>query len=603
MYISIIIFTVLSLFAGYTGDDILPEIDNQESEQAELLKFLNDAPESLELTDKDVLIQLDAYKKEARQAFSSEIIIDVAKTLLDILDKKGSFQKGIETLEFLEATYSGILSESQNHKLTIMISEFYNRTGQYSEVLTQLEPILSSIENPGILGGALASLGLANNQLGRYDIAVEQYLDAIEAYKRGDHPEFVAEIYNRLGMLYYYIEEYKTSIRYYLMHLETAEELGDIKKLGNGYVNIGASYRAAGDLDTALDYYEKGVAMAEQTGNVVDMARVNMNMANLYAEQKQFEKALQYYRKSLAVSEVNGLGYGILINHYNIGNTLFDMGNFDESEKSYLTAYSLMNRENHKNPLMQLSDRLSRLYENNGEFDKAFPFLETYTELNRECFDSETLKIAEDLRVKYETEIQQQEIELANAVINAQKIRNNFLGLFLFFSFLSLIGTFIYYRKRNIYLRELYERNLEVVKTLGIGLQPTEVKDSKGEGTEINTEEKRRLDVLHAKIKSLMVEKKIYTDPSLSLTNLAEMAGSNRRYVSEAINKAAHMNLNDYINFYRINEAKKLIAEGEDSLSDVQYSCGFNSRTTFYTAFKKFTSMTPSEFRKLSRNR
>jgi len=282
---------------------------------------------------------------------------------------------------------------------------------------------------------------------------------------------------------------------------------------------------------------------------------------------------------------------------------LFDMGNFDESEKSYLTAYSLMNRENHKNPLMQLSDRLSRLYENNGEFDKAFPFLKTYTELNRELFNSEKLKIAEDLRVKYETEIQQQEIELANAVINAQKIRNNFLGLFLFFSFLSLIGTFIYYRKRNIYLRELYERNLEVVKTLGIGLQPTEVKDSKGEGTEINTEEKRRLDVLHAKIKSLMVEKKIYTDPSLSLTNLAEMAGSNRRYVSEAINKAAHMNLNDYINFYRINEAKKLIAEGEDSLSDVQYSCGFNSRTTFYTAFKKFTSMTPSEFRKLSRNR
>jgi len=603
VYISIIIFTVLSLFAGYTGDDILPEIDNQESEQGELLKFLNDAPESLELTDKDVLIQLDAYKKEAQQAFSSEIIIDVAKTLQDILDKKGSFQKGIETLKFLEATYSGILSESQNHKLTIMISEFYNRTGQYSEVLTQLEPILSSIENPGILGGALASLGLANNQLGRYNIAVEQYLDAIEAYKRGDHPEFVAEIYNRLGMLYYYIEEYKTSIRYYLMHLETAEELGDIKKLGNGYVNIGASYRAAGDLDTALDYYEKGVAMAEQTGNVVDMARVNMNMANLYSEQKQFEKALQYYRKSLAVSEVNGLGYGILINHYNIGNTLFDMGNFDESEKSYLTAYSLMNRENHKNPLMQLSDRLSRLYENNGEFDKAFPFLKTYTELNRELFNSEKLKIAEDLRVKYETEIQQQEIELANAVINAQKIRNNFLGLFLFFSFLSLIGTFIYYRKRNIYLRELYERNLEVVKTLGIGLQPTEVKDSKGEGAEINSEEKRRLDVLHAKIKSLMVEKKIYTDPSLSLTNLAEMAGSNRRYVSEAINKAAHMNLNDYINFYRINEAKKLIAEGEDSLGDVQYSCWFNSRTTFYTAFKKFTSMTPSEFRKLSRNR
>jgi AraC-like DNA-binding protein len=81
------------------------------------------------------------------------------------------------------------------------------------------------------------------------------------------------------------------------------------------------------------------------------------------------------------------------------------------------------------------------------------------------------------------------------------------------------------------------------------------------------------------------------------------MVGSNRRYVSDAITEATDMNFNNYINFYRINEAKKRIIEGEDSISEVQYACGFNSRTTFYTAFKKFTGMPPSEFRKISRKK
>jgi len=63
------------------------------------------------------------------------------------------------------------------------------------------------------------------------------------------------------------------------------------------------------------------------------------------------------------------------------------------------------------------------------------------------------------------------------------------------------------------------------------------------------------------------------------------------------------MQFNNYVNSYRVNEAKKMILEGEESMSEVQYACGFNSRTTFYTAFKTFTGMSPSKFKEMSRHR
>jgi len=52
-----------------------------------------------------------------------------------------------------------------------------------------------------------------------------------------------------------------------------------------------------------------------------------------------------------------------------------------------------------------------------------------------------------------------------------------------------------------------------------------------------------------------------------------------------------------------VNEAKVLIIAGEDSMSEVQYQCGFNSGTTFYTAFKHFTGMTPTDFQKMNREK
>lgn len=103
---------------------------------------------------------------------------------------------------------------------------------------------------------------------------------------------------------------------------------------------------------------------------------------------------------------------------------------------------------------------------------------------------------------------------------------------------------------------------------------------------------------VYQNIIDLLEKEKIYTDPYLSIHSLSEKVGCNEKYISNAISNTANMNYSKLINSYRINEAKRLIYNNQyENLNEVMTACGFNSRTTFYTAFNKYTGMSPKQFR------
>jgi AraC-like DNA-binding protein len=65
-----------------------------------------------------------------------------------------------------------------------------------------------------------------------------------------------------------------------------------------------------------------------------------------------------------------------------------------------------------------------------------------------------------------------------------------------------------------------------------------------------------------------------------------------------------HQNFYDYVSKYRIEEAKKLLVDSinNKTVLEVLYQVGFNSKSSFNTAFKKFTGVTPSHFKKKPKN-
>jgi AraC-like DNA-binding protein len=100
------------------------------------------------------------------------------------------------------------------------------------------------------------------------------------------------------------------------------------------------------------------------------------------------------------------------------------------------------------------------------------------------------------------------------------------------------------------------------------------------------------------KIERVFEEQKIYLEPELSLSDLAQKLKTNTSVLSGAINHIFGKNFNDFVNEYRVEEFKRQMQLPENkrlTLLAVAFDCGFNSKATFNRAFKKFTGKSPKE--------
>ncbi|MFO7445719.1 MAG: helix-turn-helix domain-containing protein [Ignavibacteriaceae bacterium] len=108
-------------------------------------------------------------------------------------------------------------------------------------------------------------------------------------------------------------------------------------------------------------------------------------------------------------------------------------------------------------------------------------------------------------------------------------------------------------------------------------------------------------DSYYNRLIKIMEEKQPYLRENLTLQSLANLLSVPGYHLSQVINERLNQNFFEFINGYRIEEAKKLLAASEKdnySIAAIGYEAGFSSVSSFNTVFKKAMNMTPSEYKK-----
>lgn len=101
-------------------------------------------------------------------------------------------------------------------------------------------------------------------------------------------------------------------------------------------------------------------------------------------------------------------------------------------------------------------------------------------------------------------------------------------------------------------------------------------------------------------LKRCMEVEQVYRNGELTLDQLAALLAMTPHELSQLINDACGVNLQEYLNRYRVDALKAALLapdQASTSILDLALACGFNSKTTLNRAFKKQTGLTPSEFR------
>ncbi|MFK5976233.1 MAG: helix-turn-helix transcriptional regulator [Sulfurovum sp.] len=108
------------------------------------------------------------------------------------------------------------------------------------------------------------------------------------------------------------------------------------------------------------------------------------------------------------------------------------------------------------------------------------------------------------------------------------------------------------------------------------------------------------LKIISIELEELMKERELYLNLTLSLDDIAKEMSISRQKISEVLNQYMKISFYDYINQKRVSKAKELLLDKkyEGNILMLSLDCGFKSRSVFYTAFKKNTQLTPSEYKK-----
>lgn len=109
---------------------------------------------------------------------------------------------------------------------------------------------------------------------------------------------------------------------------------------------------------------------------------------------------------------------------------------------------------------------------------------------------------------------------------------------------------------------------------------------------------------LYYQLKILMETEKLYLDPNLTLKQVADRLSTNTKYLSQVVNHHIGTNFQNFLNGFRVTEAKEKILQEEFNnltLFGIALQCGFKNKSTFYKVFKEITGITPREYIKHTR--
>ena len=324
-------------------------------------------------------------------------------------------------------------------------------------------------------------------------------------------------------------------------------------------INIGLLYYKKGDYNLAEKFVKEGLETNRQLGFKLSVAGALQSMGTIKMAQKQWEAAEEYLDEALEMALE--LDAGIIL------------------ERIY--------------------DSRSQLYEKTGRTRQALAVYRKYTAVRDSQFTAKSQEKLAEMQARYETEKKEQQIELLlkdnelqKAELRRKQITLVSLGGGIVILTLSALIISLLYLQKSRANRKLVEKNLELMKK-----EETEIPRAKSTDpvNQLPDNEKSRILV---NLDNLMQDQKYYRQ-QVTLSGLAAELQTNTSYLSRIINEHYRMNFPNFLNHYRIREARKMFAKNQHksmTLEGISESVGYQSRSTFNTAFKKITGVTPSVF-------
>lgn len=456
-------------------------------------------------------------------------------------------------------------------------------------------------------------LSSAYNGMGLYEVnfeinyykAIPYFNKALEAAKRSNQQDRYSVILSNIALMYYFRND-DAGLPYAMECYELGHTTKDDFLIFIGAYMTSSIQYLKEDYDAALKYATEAESILTKTDvenidNPSNRVIAYNLLGNIYSAKGNDRRAVRYYQEALKYKGVEA-GTDIVGTYLSYGRHFMVRKDYNNALEMYLEGVSESDRTMNWVHLNQLYKNISDVYEIIGDSGNALKYHKMYHVLADSTFNIEKERSLSELKVKYELEKRENEIQQNRIKLLQQERRTQVLGLVVVIILIALLGSwYLYNRKNKLYL-EIVKQNQETLRARGVLKQEkereaaTENAGNKYVNSPLSDEKGQKL---FDQLEELMETEKIYRDKDMTIERLSEKLNTNRSYLSRIINEHSGLNFNNYINKYRINEAVQILSDTDKDilLKAVAFDLGFNSLSPFYNAFQKEIGVPPTKYR------
>lgn len=310
-------------------------------------------------------------------------------------------------------------SEEEKIKLTISLSSQHVTKDLFRalEYADESLKMAEALKSDSLIIAAYLNQGNIYLQLGNYARALQLYQQVIKDAEPFHFGFMQAMANGNTGSIYYYRRDFDQALHYYLKALNYFPDVKNLERSiqiprANLISNIGIIYEETKKYDSAIFYYTEALKLSEQLGEHELMANVLNNFGTLYRDQGNGERALEYYTRALEIREKNKNKLGIARSNHNLGTFYFDFIKDNSKAEPYLKrAIEVGTEVGSWQTVGSASSLLHQLYNQQGDYKKAYETLELSRAVNDSLYNDESTRKIAQLEMQFEFDRQQEQQE------------------------------------------------------------------------------------------------------------------------------------------------------------------------------------------------
>lgn len=347
------------------------------------------------------------------------------------------------------------------------LAQIYLNKGKLKESVLLYQDALDVLKNAEFnkeldyhISTSLGGLGDAYNQLGLYDLALTNLLEAQKINEKLNDPISIGITYNSIAAVYDNLNELEQSRKYNLLALNYFEKADYPLAVGTVLLNLAQNEFKAGNTKLAVDYLNRSEKALLDFGTTYNLGEVKLLQAEIAQSNNEITLGIEYLAEAQTLFEDEG-------NLYGLGRTKFQLGALNYASGNKENAYS-----NIKEALIIFEDgeflkdkklALQKLLEMSildGKTDYAAQYFNQLKAAESEFLNEERLKAIAAQEVLYETE--KKETQIAEQALELEKEKSAklyaYFGLALFG--VLFLGIWFWIRGQN------KRRNLETINAV-----------------------------------------------------------------------------------------------------------------------------------------